>query len=499
MSDGKGMNLTALDSSLTSWSLGSNSNSKAFDGGPLFNDFSKGDGPRDNMDNHHGQEHPQPPPINPQPTKVIFNGTDDADNLTGNSQNNEMNGLGGDDTLVGAVGNDTLSGGAGDDLLDGGGGADVIQGGSGSDTASYESSPASVTVNLAAGTGVGGDAQDDTLSGVENLTGSDYDDTLVGDGVANVLTGGAGNDVLEGAASGDSDAWFDPASGNTHGANGSGPAFDTGTGISSSDVTFTPGSSGGVSSRLTLVFATSSFTVGDSFNFGADTDFIAGTDTGSNAGGLFGDSGVIATVFFSNDQSVTSSFVNVTSTESKATIEEPSTTALVTLNATGSDTYNDGDFFGISFDSDTADLSVTKIILDLRGNGDTLVGGSGSDTFIYNAPTDGDEVSVNVTPTSLNLVSDSITAFESGSDTIKLVASGFTGFSAGDDIVKDTNFFVIGGEYDGTNAGANASSARIVFDGKDNLIVDSDGDSAGYSLLANVQGDNVQAGDLVFS
>ena len=80
-----------------------------------------------------------------------------------------------------------------------------------------------------------------------------------------------------------------------------------------------------------------------------------------------------------------------------------------------------------------------------------------------------------------------------------LVASGFTGFSAGDDIVKDTNFFVIGGEYDGTNAGANASSARIVFDGKDNLIVDSDGDSAGYSLLANVQGDNVQAGDLVFS
>src|SRR3546814_4359380 len=68
---------------------------------------------------------------------------------------------------------------------------------------SYAGSAAGVTVNLATGTGTGGDAQGDTLSGIENLTGSDNDDVLTGDAGANVLDGGAGNDILTGGGGAD--------------------------------------------------------------------------------------------------------------------------------------------------------------------------------------------------------------------------------------------------------------------------------------------------------
>ena len=43
-----------------------------------------------------------------------------------------------------------------------------------------------------------GYAYGDVLGGIENLTGSSYDDTLTGDGEKNTLKGGAGNDVLNG-------------------------------------------------------------------------------------------------------------------------------------------------------------------------------------------------------------------------------------------------------------------------------------------------------------
>ena len=68
---------------------------------------------------------------------------DELDNvLTGNIENNDIDGLDGDDTLYGGGGNDTLAGGAGHDLLLGGsgndifmwGGADTIKGDSGTDT-----------------------------------------------------------------------------------------------------------------------------------------------------------------------------------------------------------------------------------------------------------------------------------------------------------------------------------------------------------------------------
>ncbi|WP_052121600.1 calcium-binding protein [Inquilinus limosus] len=123
-----------------------------------------------------------------------------GDNLSGSAAANTINGQGGDDALDGQGGNDILLGGAGDDILVGGGGADSLQGGAGvNDTADYSGSAAPVTVSLATGVGTGGDAEGDTLSGIERVIGSAGNDTLTGSGFSNdTLIGGAGADILDG-------------------------------------------------------------------------------------------------------------------------------------------------------------------------------------------------------------------------------------------------------------------------------------------------------------
>lgn len=121
------------------------------------------------------------------------------DVLDGEAGNDSLDGGTEDDWLSGGAGTDTLKGGNGSDYLIGGAGADIINGQGGIlDTASYEGSTAAVTVDLAAGTNSGGDAQGDTISNIENLVGSDHADHLAGDGLDNILDGGAGNDTLTG-------------------------------------------------------------------------------------------------------------------------------------------------------------------------------------------------------------------------------------------------------------------------------------------------------------
>jgi Ca2+-binding RTX toxin-like protein len=107
--------------------------------------------------------------------------------------------------VFGGGGNDSLTGGAGDDLLLGGLGDDTLAGAGGLDTVSYaDITGGGVAVDLSLATAQNtGAAGVDTLSGFENLTGSDGADTLKGDGGANVLTGGAGADVVNGGAGND--------------------------------------------------------------------------------------------------------------------------------------------------------------------------------------------------------------------------------------------------------------------------------------------------------
>jgi Ca2+-binding RTX toxin-like protein len=117
---------------------------------------------------------------------------------------NVFDGVSGADDIIWAYGgNDTIFGLGGDDMIKGGGGADAINGGTGSDTAVYIDSSVGVTVSLLTGTGAGGTAQGDTLTSIENLSGSNHNDMLIGNGNANGLFGAEGDDTLKGGGGAD--------------------------------------------------------------------------------------------------------------------------------------------------------------------------------------------------------------------------------------------------------------------------------------------------------
>jgi len=118
-----------------------------------------------------------------------------SDALNGNNVVNELYGLAGNDNIFGNGGNDWLMGGVG---------ADALNGGAGFDTASYADSQSAVTINLLSGLASGGEADGDTLTGIENLQGSSFNDVLTGNNAANTLVGAEGNDTLSGGKGADS-------------------------------------------------------------------------------------------------------------------------------------------------------------------------------------------------------------------------------------------------------------------------------------------------------
>ena len=131
-------------------------------------------------------------------------GTSGDDVLVAGSGDNIINAGDGNDVLTAGSGNNELHGGAGNDLLYSGPGNDLLDGGTGSDTASYAHATAGVTVNLGllgAQNTLG--AGTDTLTGIENLVGSNFNDTLTGDNNNNVINGGLGNDILNGGGGDD--------------------------------------------------------------------------------------------------------------------------------------------------------------------------------------------------------------------------------------------------------------------------------------------------------
>ena len=129
---------------------------------------------------------------------------DAADNeFTGGNGKDDLRGGVGNDRLIGGANDDTLDGGFNDDTLFGGAGNDTMIGGDGKDTASYADETFFVKVDLVAGTGKVVSpsnlvVQQDTLSGIENVTAGSGGSYLKGDGNDNVLTGGAGRDEMYG-------------------------------------------------------------------------------------------------------------------------------------------------------------------------------------------------------------------------------------------------------------------------------------------------------------
>jgi Ca2+-binding RTX toxin-like protein len=191
-------------------------------------------------------------------------GTPGDDTLQGTPERDVIWGGDGDDTIFGSLGNDLLCGGPGTDLVHGGRGNDVADGGAGNDDRvigdlgddkltggpgngdevagslgidtlnggpgnfdfvhgdygydRMDGGPgkgdiASFATDVGAGRSGGVEASlakhrakgdgHDRLFRFESLEGSAFDDTLVGNGQANVINGGAGDDVIRGAGGND--------------------------------------------------------------------------------------------------------------------------------------------------------------------------------------------------------------------------------------------------------------------------------------------------------
>jgi Ca2+-binding RTX toxin-like protein len=132
-------------------------------------------------------------------------GTDKSERMTALQTGAVLHGLGGNDsltgsgfadTLVGGAGNDLLLGANGNDVLYGGKGADQLFGGAGVDTASYAYSSSALRIHLGLPSYSTADAAGDVYKGIEHIEGSRFNDTITGDSKANIIFGGAGNDVF---------------------------------------------------------------------------------------------------------------------------------------------------------------------------------------------------------------------------------------------------------------------------------------------------------------
>lgn len=131
-------------------------------------------------------------------TNFTFETMVNFENVISSSGNDTLTGTAGANTLRAGAGNDTLNGGDGDDLLEGDAGDDALNGGTGIDVADYSRAASGVTVSAqvtSAQATVG--AGTDTLSSIEGLIGSAFNDLLTGTGVSGgYVRAGAGDDYV---------------------------------------------------------------------------------------------------------------------------------------------------------------------------------------------------------------------------------------------------------------------------------------------------------------
>jgi Ca2+-binding RTX toxin-like protein len=119
----------------------------------------------------------------------------------------------GNDTLIGTAAGEAIDALAGNDILTGGNGADTLVGGVGNDTADYSAEAMlggtrGVHIDLSTGFAMDGFGAHDSLSGIENLIGTNggyggaaageglLSDVLIGDGAANRIEGLGGLDYI---------------------------------------------------------------------------------------------------------------------------------------------------------------------------------------------------------------------------------------------------------------------------------------------------------------
>ena len=123
------------------------------------------------------------------PLAYVLNGDDD---ILGTSFSDGLRGYSGNDVLLPGLANSRL------------GIADVVDGGNGSDTVSFSDVVSGMRINLLSGAAANAqlgalEVVNATLISIENATGGNGNDILIGSNATNILSGGAGNDALYGA------------------------------------------------------------------------------------------------------------------------------------------------------------------------------------------------------------------------------------------------------------------------------------------------------------
>ncbi len=285
------------------------------------------------------------------------------DTLRGDANANRLTGNNGNDLLNGRGGNDFLFGGAGDDTLIGGAGNDALDGGTGFDTADYSSAASGITASMTAGTvSNDGDGGADTLTGIEAITGSNFNDTITSAHNNYTFFGGTGTDTLD---------YGFTTQGITASLNGFGATI-TGTINKTNGAAVTTDS---VTSFESLIGGTGA----DIFNFNTDAITLLGT---VNGGG--GSDRVAISDSFTGNNLTDNGISGNTIAGIFSSIEE--------LNLSGATV--DGDYDGadytLSDDADDFDLTQANVQA-LVGVGGTLnlTVGSAFDMYIAGATNDG--------------------------------------------------------------------------------------------------------------
>lgn len=132
---------------------------------------------------------------------------DGDDTVHGDGSANDIRTGAGEDNISGAAGDDVIVAGADDDVADGGAGDDqfvatpddgddAYSGGAGTDTYDSSATSADTSVDLQNGQSVSVETGTDQITEIENVVTGDGDDTVYGDGSANVIHTGAGDDII---------------------------------------------------------------------------------------------------------------------------------------------------------------------------------------------------------------------------------------------------------------------------------------------------------------
>lgn len=339
-----------------------------------------------------------------------------------------------DDTLTGDGNNNVLDGGDGNDTLIGGSGADTLKGGVGTDTVSYANALSAVAVTIN-GVGTLGDANGDVLSAIENLTGSAFNDTLTGDGAANLIIGGLGDDAINGAGGVDTVSYAAAASAIT--ANLSNLGVNVGGGAGNDSLT-------GVENLVGSNF-------NDTLTGDGGTNIFEG---GAGADTMDGGTGNDTVVYATSNAGVSVSLAVATGHTGG--------------HAAGDNLTGFENITGSVFDDIMTGNGLVNILDGAAGN-DTLIGGASGDQLIGGLGVDTVSYASSAGAVTANLTTNVNTGGDANGDTFSGIEN-LIGSNLNDTLTGDSNDNTLnGGAGNDTLSGGAGNDTFVMTSGKDSV------------------------------